>query len=247
MSDSLPYTRSAAGTRKGSTHPINEDALRMLDATHPLVKKVRKGVLYAVADGVSSTNQGQYAAQSTSNWLERFFQEDFQPEINSLRRLLVGIDAQLKGGGRGKAACTLSALWLHGGTAHVLHVGNSEILRMRDGDLQPVTPVIENNSRAMLRNFVGMGKLDGVLHTSEEPFQVGDVYFLLTDGVREAYASNTAIGSAWVRARQDPDLFVAAVTEAAEARSVEDDATIIVVQILGLETIRLAVAKARLR
>ncbi len=247
MPDSLPYTRIAAGTRKGSSHPINEDAYRVLDASHAQVKKVRRGVLYAVADGVSSTNQGQYAAQSTSNWLERFFQEEHDAEPSELRKLLLDIDGELKGGGKGKAACTLSALWLWSGTAYVLHVGNSEILRMREGDLQPFTPVVEKGSRAMLRNFVGMGNLDRVLHTSEEPFDVGDVYFLLTDGVREAFPSNTALASAWVRTNQDPDRFVAHVLEAADARSVEDDATMIVVQVIGLETIRLAVAKARIR
>lgn len=247
MADSLPYTRSAAGTRKGTTHAINEDALRVLDATHPLVKKVRRGVLYAVADGVSSTNQGQYAAQSTSSWLERFFAEDHEADPRALRDLLLDIDGELSSGGRGKAACTLSAIWLCGGEAHVLHVGNSEILRLRDGELSSMTPVVEKNSRAMLRNFVGMGNLDKVLHTSEEPFEVGDTYFLFTDGVREALPSNGAIGSFWVRAGQDPERFTAAVLEAAEARSVEDDATVIAVQVIGLETIRLAVAKARVR
>ncbi len=247
MPDSLPYTRSAAGTRKGSSHPINEDAFRVLDASHALVKKVRRGVLYAVADGVSSTNQGQYAAQSTSSWLERFFQEEHDAEPEELRKLLLDIDSELKGGGKGKAACTLSAIWFWAGTAYVLHVGNSEILRMREGDIQSVTPVIEKGSRAMLRNFVGMGNLEKVLHMAQEPFEVGDVYFLFTDGVREAFTSNAAIGMTWVRAGQDVERFVASVLEAADARSVEDDATMIVVQVVGLETIRLAVAKARVR
>lgn len=247
MADSLPYTNSAADTRKGTSHPINEDALRVLDAGNPLVSRARRGVLYAVADGVSSTNQGQYAAQRTSEWLERFFHEDHDADPAALRRLLVDIDGELSGGGRGKAACTLSALWLCNGAAHVLHVGNSEILRMRDGDIQPLTPVIEKGSRSMLRNFVGMGNLDAVLHTTVQPFEVGDVYFLLTDGIREALPSNGAIGMHWVRAQLDPDRFVAAVIEAVEERSVEDDSSIIVVQVAGLETIRLSLKKARVR
>lgn len=247
MADSLPYTRSAAATRKGTTHPINEDAYRVLDAASAAVKRARRGVLFAVADGVSSTNQGQYAAQTTSTRLEHFFEDAHPPETQALRNLLLEIDTELSGGGRGRAACTLSALWLFAGRATVLHVGNSEVLRMREGDLQSVTPEAGQGSRRLLRNFVGMGRLDQVLHTGEDEFQPGDIYFLFTDGVREAMPTNGAIASAWVRAGQDPERFVARVVGEAEAQSVEDDATVVVVQVVGLETIRLAVNKLRVR
>lgn len=247
MPDSLPFTHAAAATRKGTTHALNEDAWRGLDAGHALVKKQGRGVLYAVADGVSSTRQGQYAAQMTCDRLENFFQQEGEADAKALRNLLLGIDTELSGGGRGRAACTLSALWLYAGEAHVLHVGNSEILRLRGGELVALTPEAGQGSRRQLKSFVGMGKLDQVLLVEKAPFEVGDVFLLLTDGVREAIPTLAGMASAWVRAGADPERFAAAVVDKAEEQSVEDDATIVVAQVIGMETIRLQVMKSRSR
>lgn len=247
MADSLPFTRAAAATRKGTTHALNEDAWRGLDAGHLLVKRQGRGVLYAVADGVSSSRQGQYAAQMTCDSLERFFQDGGEADPKALRNLLLGIDTELSGGGRGQAACTLSALWLYAGQAHVLHVGNSEILRLRDGELVALTPEAGQGSRRQLKSFVGMGKLDQVLLMNQAPFQFGDVFLLITDGVREAVPTLAGMASLWASTGGEPERFAQAIVEAAEERSVEDDATIVVAQIMGMETIRLQVMKSRVR
>lgn len=247
MADSLPYTRAAASTRKGTNHAINEDAWRTLDASSPVVKRVRRGVLYAVADGVSSTNQGQYAAQMTCNMLEEFFESTSEPNVENLKLRLYDLDLELAGSGRGKAACTLSAIWFFAGVAHVLHVGNSEVLRMREGDLVSLSGDVGAASRRLLKSYMGMGQLEKVLHVSSEPFEVGDVYFLLTDGVREAFPSQGAIASTWVRSNQDPARFGAMVVNVAEEKKVEDDATVVAIQVIGLETIRLQVMRARVR
>ena len=247
LADSLPYTRAAASTRKGTNHAINEDAWRTLDASSAMVKRARRGVLYAVADGVSSTNQGQYAAQMTCNLLEEFFEGEDEPTVANIKSALIDLDLELAGSGRGKAACTLSGIWMFGGVANVLHIGNSEVLRMRDGDLVSLSPENESASRSMLKSYMGMGKLEAALYVASEPFEVGDVYFLLTDGVREAFPSQGAIASTWVRSGQDPQRFGAMVVKVAEEKSVQDDATVIAVQVIGLETIRLQVMRARVK
>lgn len=243
MADSLPFTRSAAATRKGTTHPINEDAWRILDATTPIVKQTRRGVLYAVADGVSSTQQGQYAAQMTCNRLEGFFTAEEPPEAATLQQILLGIDAELAGGGRGKAACTLTSMWIFDYKAMAFHVGNSECLRVRGREIVSITPVPGKGSRRQLKEFVGMGKLEKYLIFGEADVEIGDVLLLFTDGVREAIEENQVLADLWLQSANDPEAFVASVIRICEEKQVEDDATIIAVHMLGMETIRLSVVK----
>ena len=66
---------------------------------------------------------------------------------------------------------------------------------------------------------------------------------LFTDGVREAIEENQVLADLWLQSANDPEAFVASVIRICEEKQVEDDATIIAVHMLGMETIRLSVVK----
>src|SRR5436190_16356201 len=132
--DSLPFAVAGASTRIGKAHRENQDCYQVLDGrTSPQVRDLRRGLLYAVADGVSTLEQGRWAAEITCARLAQFFEEGHAARLDTLVQLVGEIDWELRGQGKGKAACTLGALWLHQGEAHVLHVGDSPVYRLRDG------------------------------------------------------------------------------------------------------------------
>ena len=231
---SLPYTRSAAATRKGTDHDANEDSFNILDANASLVRMQKRGVIYAVADGVSSAARGSWAARTACERLERFFYDHAPPKLDELRRIVGEVDGELARF-PGAAACTLSTLWLYDGQAYLLHIGNSEILRLRDGVVSRISRNPGRSSRRQLRAFLGMGRVADVLQVEQLPLEEGDVFLLFTDGVREAFSVEGLL-DAWRMVHGDPLQFVEAVLDEVERKSVTDDATLIAAQVLAMET-----------
>jgi serine/threonine protein phosphatase PrpC len=139
------------------------------------------GILLAVCDGVSSTERGGYAAELLSENLERLYTGSAKVDLEELWSCILETDWELFGLGRGKAACTLSLVWLYGSEALILSVGDSPVLLCRDGLCSQLT---ESTRKGGLSGFVGMGRgLDERLVQSRLELHPGDVLILVTDGV----------------------------------------------------------------
>jgi serine/threonine protein phosphatase PrpC len=229
--DSLPFAVAGAATRIGAAHRENQDCYQVLDGkTSARVRDLRRGLLYAVADGVSTLEQGRWAAEITCARLAQFFEEPHAARLDTLVQLVGEIDWELRGQGKGKAACTLGALWLHQGQAHVLHVGDSPVYRLREGVVDLLTRLDAPSQR--LRAFMGMGPhISEMLRVRSEPFHAKDVYFLVTDGV-SGVVDTRLLARQWRDSQQDPSRCAVGILREVERRRGADDATAVVVQVL---------------
>lgn len=229
----LPLTNGRAATRTGLTHARNEDQFRILDASHPAVRRLKRGCLYVVSDGVSTTPRGRDAAELTCARVEGFFDRFAQPKVESFVQLVSEIDWELRESGVGQAACTVSLLWLAAGTAHVVHVGDSEVYRVRHGKTTRITR--SHRGGRALGAYVGMGPtVADAMQIWEEPFFVGDLYLLVTDGVTAVVPPEELLDAWWAQGGNAERAARRIITEV-ERRGGHDDATALVVDILAAE------------
>jgi serine/threonine protein phosphatase PrpC len=229
----LPFSRAAATSRTGPQHAECEDRFRILDGSHPAVADAGRGCLYVVCDGVSTVPRGRWAAEVACARVEDFFARTQTPRLSTLVQLLTEIDWELRSEGAGQAACTLSLLWLAWGRAHVVHLGDSEVFRVRHGE---VTRIASRATGGGLGTFLGMGVgLSAAIQTWSEPLFTGDLFLLVTDGVTEVLAVEDLLDTWWAF-QGDPRRVAAAVIAEVDRRRGHDDATALVVDVLGVET-----------
>ena len=141
-----------------------------------------KGAVAVIADGVSSGERAQKASQTAvTEFIEEYLAT---PEtwtvksaaarvLNALNRWFCHHDGM---------ATTVSALVAKGRTAHVFHVGDSRVYRLRNGDLEQLTR--DHRKQSMLTNALGM-ELHIEVDYLAENLAPGDVFALTTDGVHD--------------------------------------------------------------
>ena len=230
----LPMTAAAAATRAGPRHKANEDQYRILDGSHPGVAAQARGCLYAVCDGVSSVPRGREAAHLTCSRIDSFFDRYRSPKVESLISIVSEVDWELRAEGRGIAACTLSMLWLAHGLATVVHVGDSQVYRVRHGEAVRITR--NHRGGRALGAYVGMGpNVADVLQIWQEPVFVGDLFLLVTDGVTEVLDPDDLLNTWWAMGGS-PTKAANAIIQEVQACEGEDDATALVVDVLAAES-----------
>ena len=232
--DTLPLVAVGSASLRGRTHRNNDDSVCVLDARVAEVVQLRRGTLFAVCDGVSSVPDGGWAAKITCERLVSFFDTDVPPNEEGLLQLINEIDWELRGRGVGQAACTLSALWLADRTAHLVHVGDSEVFHVRHGLIEGIT---ERQGRGRrLGAYMGMGpQLNEVAQLWRGPLFVGDLFILTTDGVTELIAPDELM-NCWWASGGNPQQCAEAVLGLVEMRHGADDASLVVVDVLSLES-----------
>lgn len=229
----LPDVRAAAATRRGPLHKENEDAWKIWnDGSRKVVEE--HGRLFAVCDGVSTAGHGRMAARLTCERLTQFFEEGAPASLDTLIQLVSEVDWELRGAG-GRAACTLSLLWIHGWTAHVLTVGDSPVHRLRRGRLTRAQDCSTmGGTGRRLRAYLGMGAdVADVLCVTAWPIVPGDVFMVTSDGVTGVVES-VGLARAWARCHE-PDRCTKLLMSDVSAGDGEDDATVIVVQVEGVD------------
>ncbi len=231
--DSLPFTAAAAATRMGAAHEENDDCYCIFDDRSSLVASLRRGVLFAVCDGVSTVPDGRWAARLTCDRLSAFFDADVSPSHDGLLQLINEIDWELRGRGPGRAACTLSALWLADGIAHMIHVGDSDVFRVRNGTIKVISE--HQSSGRQLGAYMGMGPLlNEVAQVWHQPLFEGDLFVLATDGVTGLLNKDELLDH-WWNADGDPESCADRIIDLTEERQGADDATVMIVDVLALE------------
>lgn len=216
--------RGSAASIRGLNHSENQDAWLM-------VRSNKGGALYAVCDGVSSARRGRWAAQHTCRRLRSLFHEDFELGLTDLQRLIGEVDWELREGGRGDAACTLSLVWLKHNQACTLHIGDSSIFRIRSGRVSTLSQ--EMSRGAQLISYMGMGPVvSDRIEVRCEAVHADDAYVLVTDGVSRLMRP-TELAGWWLRCRAEPDVFVRGVVAEVHRRKGPDDATVVALGITG--------------
>lgn len=176
--------------------PANQDFLGYHLATGAQLSM--KGIAFAMADGISTSDVSHTASETAvTNFLSDYFcTSEAWTVKHAAERVLTATNAwlyaQTRNGpfryDRDKGyVCTLSALVLKAGTAHLFHVGDTRIYRLRDDGLEQLTHdhrLWLSQEESYLSRALGADSLIE-LDYRNLPLAPGDIYVLATDGVYE--------------------------------------------------------------
>ena len=205
-----------------------------------------KGVAIALADGISSSDVSQVASQAAvTAFLEDYYCTSEAWSVKkSAERILSATNSWLFAQTQRSQyrydrdrgyVCTLSAMVIKSATAHVFHVGDARIHRLRGGSLEQLTTdhrVWIAQGQSHLARALGINpqlEIDYLALQVEE----GDIFVLATDGVYEFVAARTMVamihgGSA------DLEAAARAIVEEAYRQGSDDNLTIQIVRIDAL-------------
>ncbi|MFT3955155.1 MAG: bifunctional protein-serine/threonine kinase/phosphatase [Piscinibacter sp.] len=231
---------------------VNED---FAAATRSASGDPVRGVIAAIADGVSGGGRGLEAAQtSVLGLLADFFATPPTWETSvALDRLmgaqngwLVAQNRQRAGATDATALTTLSALVLQGQGWTVAHVGDTRIWRIAGGQITQLTQdhaFAQPDQRNRLTRAVG---LDDLLHADhlQGEAHLGDRFVLTSDGVHGVLRPRR-LGE--IAARGSAQQASEALVEAALAAGSKDNVTALVLQVIGLDAATLSDETARIR
>jgi serine/threonine protein phosphatase PrpC len=166
-----------------------------------------KGIVMALADGISSSQVSQIASQAAVNgFLEDYFSTSEAWSVKtSAQRVLLALNSWLYAQTQQSPyrfnkdrgyICTFSALIMKSSTAHLFHVGDARIYRFLDKRLEQLT---EDHRVWVSKEESYLSRALGFKHQLEIDYQalaldVGAVFILATDGVYEFVPDEVMIG-----------------------------------------------------
>lgn len=232
---SLGLQLRAAQASCAGRKPENEDALGIRLPAE--AQRLGKGAVLAIADGVSGSGDGRRAAEvSVQGFLADYFST---PETWSVKtsgeRVINAINRWLHGQGQQYTQThlglltTFSALVLRSQSAFIFHVGDSRVQRLRSDERGKYT--LEQLSqdhatrvgaeKTYLTRALGMDqKID--IDFRETDVQVGDVFFLSTDGIHE-FIPRPLLKKMLEQAASDPDACCRAIIDTALKQGSDDN------------------------
>lgn len=199
------------------------------------------GVVAAIADGVGGAKGGRVAAElSVRAFIDGYTS---QSETQSVRRsagqALHAINGWIRAQGRTDAAlegmaCTLTAAILRGRRLHVFHVGDTRLYRLRGGSLVALTHDHRPELSAIRNQLTrAIGAEDNIrIDYLDEALEPHDRLLLCSDGVHDTL-SERRIEDELLR-RADPQETARALVDAALEGGGGDNATALVIDVLGL-------------
>jgi protein phosphatase len=120
------------------------------------------------------------------------------------------------------------------GQATLVHVGDSQVYRVRHGECTRITR--SHKGGRSLGAYLGMGpEIAQVLQVWCEPLFVGDLFLLVTDGVTEVLPADELADSWWATGGS-PQRAANAIIAEVNRRGGQDDATALVVDVLAVES-----------
>lgn len=157
-----------------------------------------KGIAIALADGISSSAVSDVASQyAVTGFLEDYYcTSEAWTVKTSAERILGATNSWLHAQTRKSPyrydkekgyVCTLSAMVLKSTTAHIFHVGDSRIYRLRGKALEQLTHdhrVWIAQGQSHLARALGIQPQLEIDYQAQ-PLEQGDIFLLVTDGVYE--------------------------------------------------------------
>ncbi|GIX22703.1 MAG: protein kinase [Gammaproteobacteria bacterium] len=204
-----------------------------------------KGAVAVVADGISSSGVAHEAAQAAvKGFIEDYYStSDAWSVPTAAYRVIDALNAWLYAHSRRGPfrydrdrgyVCTFSAVVLRGTRAHVFHVGDARVYRLRAGQLEQLTEdhrVPVGGGEHHLARALGCQPRVRIDHRVL-PLAAGDRFVLLTDGVHEALDASEI--RAIVAAHEAPQAAARALVDAALGRGAKDDLTAVVIEAANL-------------
>ena len=222
----------------------NEDFVGAVLGASPPAE--RRDLAAVIADGIGGAKGGRVAAETAvRGFLDGLWD---MPETVEVRRagarILNALNGWIHAQGQhdpdlAGMGCTFTALVLRGRVAHVLHVGDTRAYRLSGERLTRLTVdhVQGSGGRPMLYRALGI-EAELRLDYSSQPLALHDRFLLCSDGVHGAL-TDEAIADI-VRVRSAPGDTSRALVAAALAAGGTDNATALVLDVVGLPSARAA-------
>ena len=171
----------------------NEDAIGIRIPTGMI--QSHKGSVAIIADGVSAAEAGKEASETcVRNFLSDYYstpdtwsvKQSTTKVLTALNRWLYSQGQRFTDAQKGYIS-TLSCIVFKSNTAHLFHVGDSRIYRLRNGDLEQLTrdhTTAVSATQNYLARAMGLDvKLDVDYRSTD--IERGDIFFLSTDGIHD--------------------------------------------------------------
>lgn len=221
--------------------PLNQDFYAMTIPKEPMLDA--KGIAVALADGISSSDVSQIAAEtSVKGFLDDYYSTPESWSVKtSVHRPLQATNswlyAQTRNGlyryemDRGYV-CTFSALVLKSATAHIFHVGDARVYSLVGKHLEQLT---EDHCRWVSREKSYLSRALGMRDRLEidyhsRPLELGDMFVLATDGVYE-FANEAFIVATLKKHADDLDFAARLIVDEAFEKGSDDNLTIQIVRV----------------
>lgn len=220
---------------------INQDFFGITIPKEPQLSL--KGVAIAIADGISSSSVSQIASETAvKSFLEDYF---CTSEANSVKNSALQVitatnswlhnltqQSQYRYDKDRGYVCTFSAIIIKSSTAHIFHIGDSRIYRLRDNQLEQLT---QDHRHSVTETESYLSRAMGIGSQLEIDYQAlaihkGDIFILTTDGIYEFVSTDFIITKI---AAHSNNLNKAAkeIVDAAYVKGSEDNLTIQIVRI----------------
>ena len=199
-----------------------------------------KGICIAIADGMSGSDGGKEASQlSVKQFLTDYYGTPESWTVkHAVNRIMSALNSMLFSQGQKRYSSskglvtTFSAIVLKSQTAHLFHVGDSRIYRLRNGDFVQLTNdhrIWISHDREYLSRALG---IDSHLEIDyrRTPIQAGDIYFLSTDGVHD-FVSDKELAEYLEAHRDNPQKTCDVILDAALNNNSDDNISCQVVRI----------------
>lgn len=172
--------------------PDNEDFFGSLIPEGPQL--THKGIAVAIADGMSGSDAGKQASHCcVVSFLSDYFSTpDSWSVKHAGQKILSATNSWLYSQGESRyesakgMVSTLSIIVLKSTTAHIFHVGDSRIYRLRQGNFEQIT----RDHRIWIKEKNYLNRAMGIEQHLEVdyqslPLETGDLFLMTTDGVHD--------------------------------------------------------------
>ncbi len=188
-----PMSFSIGQSSQKGRKPANEDSIGIRIPEGALL--ATKGVVAAIADGVSAAEAGKEASESSvHNFLYDYYctpeswsvKQSAQKVLTALNRWLYGQGQRYNDAQKGFVT-TFSIVVFKSRTAHIFHVGDTRIYRIRGSEIEQLTrdhATRISESQTYLTRAMGLDiKVDIDYKTVD--LEIGDIFLLTTDGIHD--------------------------------------------------------------
>jgi serine/threonine protein phosphatase PrpC len=239
----MPLSTSAAHATLAGQRSSNEDFVGLVTPGEPELSS--KGLIAAIADGVSGNDGGREASEYTVRGLlsDYYATPDTWPVTQSLDRVIKAINTWVQHQGSIRRelsgmATTLTSLVLRGRFYYFAHVGDTRLYLLRDGRLQRLTSDHVWDRPEMhhvLTRAIGLDSHLAIDHGMGD-LRLGDVFLLASDGIWAAtteYDMTTQLAQ-FAANESDASQTADALVKDALAAGSQDNASALVLRIDAL-------------
>lgn len=223
---------------------INQDFHGVYIPNEPQLSS--KGIAISLADGISSSRVSQIASETAVTcFLEDYYCTSEAWSVKkSAQRVLYATNSWLHSQTRQSEfryekdkgyVCTFSAMVIKSTTAHIFHVGDTRVYRLRDHALEQLTNdhrLWVSQEKSYLSRALGIDShLE--LDYKDVPVEKGDIFLFTTDGVYE-YASSKTIINKISECEDDLENAARAIVKEAYENGSTDNLTIQIIKVESL-------------